>query len=67
MSVAGQRPNSRYGMAIRDMYTISENIFEAVFSERYVPILCREDQFSGGVSNETVKYGHEFCGTWTRE
>jgi hypothetical protein len=21
----------------------------------------------GGVSNETVKYGHEFCGTWTRE
>jgi hypothetical protein len=21
----------------------------------------------GGVSNETVKYGREFCGTWTRE
>jgi hypothetical protein len=21
----------------------------------------------GGVSNETVKYGREFCGTWTQE
>jgi hypothetical protein len=21
----------------------------------------------GGVSNETVKYGREFCGTWTPE
>jgi hypothetical protein len=21
----------------------------------------------GGVSDETVKYGHEFCGTWTQE
>jgi hypothetical protein len=21
----------------------------------------------GGVSNETVKYGREFCGTWSRE
>jgi hypothetical protein len=21
----------------------------------------------GGVSSETVKYGREFCGTWTRE
>jgi hypothetical protein len=22
---------------------------------------------SGGVSDETVKYGREFCGTWTQE
>jgi hypothetical protein len=22
---------------------------------------------AGGVSNETVKYGRDFCGTWTRD
>jgi hypothetical protein len=42
-----------------------------MFSIRSVSKCYMQDQKwlskLGGVSDETVKYGREFCGTWTQE
>jgi hypothetical protein len=62
-------------MAARDMQITTEEQLETVFSVWYEPSLYNEDRDINtgtwpsrlGVSNQTVKYGCEFCGTSTQQ